>query len=48
MRANIHEIIERVIKSILVEYPSVRFIRNYDVSIPEILCDPSQILSSYI
>ena len=43
MRANIHEIIERVIKSILVEYPSVKFIRNYDVSIPEILCDPSQV-----
>ena len=43
MRANIHEIIERVIKSILVEYPEVKFIRKYDVSIPEILCDPSQV-----
>ena len=28
MRANIHEIIERVIKTILVEYPEVKFIRN--------------------
>ena len=43
MRANIHEIIERVIKTILVEYPEVKFIRKYDVSIPEILCDPSQV-----
>ena len=43
MRANIHEIIERVIKTILVEYPEVKFIRRYDVSIPEILCDPSQV-----
>ena len=43
MKANIHEIIERVIKSILVEYPEVKFIRDYDVSIPEILCDPSQV-----
>ena len=46
MRANIHEIIERVIKSILVEFPSVEFIRKYDVSIPEILCDPSQIFQA--
>lgn len=43
MRANIHEIIERVIKTILVEYPEVKFIRKYDVSIPEIFCDPSQV-----
>ena len=43
MRANIHEIIERVIKSILIEYPTVKFIRKYDVSIPELLCDPSQV-----
>ena len=43
MRANIHEIIERVIKTILIEYPEVKFIRKYDVSIPEILCDPSQV-----
>lgn len=43
MRANIHEIMERVIKSILVEYPAVKFIRNYDISIPELLCDPSQV-----
>ena len=43
MKANIHEIIERVIKTILVEYPEVKFIRKYDVSIPEILCDPSQV-----
>ena len=46
MRANIHEIIERVIKSILVEFPSVKFIRKYDVSIPEILCDPSQVFQA--
>ena len=42
-KANIHEIIERVVKSILVEYPSVKFIRKYDVSIPEIIFDPSQV-----
>ena len=43
MRANIHEIIERVIKINLSRISSVKFIRNYDVSIPEILCDPSQV-----
>ena len=40
---NIHEIIEKVRAVLIKEYPSITFVRDYDISLPNIYCDQDKI-----
>jgi len=47
--ANIHEILARVRSLILAEYPHfLRVITDYDISLPDLECDPEQILQAVL
>ena len=41
---NIHELCERVRSMVLAEYPNIRWQRDYDVSLPDILLDDHQMM----
>ncbi|MBC7945773.1 MAG: PAS domain-containing protein [Burkholderiales bacterium] len=46
---NIHEALERVRSLILAESPErIRIVRDYDISIPPLLCDPEQIIQALL
>ncbi|MBI3147003.1 MAG: nitrogen regulation protein NR(II) [Betaproteobacteria bacterium] len=46
---NIHEILARVRSLILAEYPQgIRIVTDYDISLPELECDPEQILQAVL
>src|SRR6056300_2058712 len=40
---NIHEIIEKVRNVLIKEYPGITFVRDYDISLPNIYCDHDKI-----
>jgi len=40
---NIHEIIEKVRSTLINEHPNIKFIRDYDISLPNIYCDHDKI-----
>ncbi|HLW05601.1 MAG TPA: nitrogen regulation protein NR(II) [Azoarcus sp.] len=45
---NIHEILERVRKLILAEFPGVTIRRDYDISLPNLTADPEQLIQSIL
>ena len=47
-RTNIHELLDKAIKSLKNAYPKVSFVRKYDPSIPEILVDKDYIMRVFI
>ena len=40
---NIHEIVEKVRTVLIKEYPGITFVRDYDISLPNIYCDHDKI-----
>jgi len=45
---NIHEALERIRALLLAEYPSLQLRRDYDTSLPEIQCDPEQLIQALL
>ncbi len=45
---NIHDVLERVRKLVLAEFPDVAIIRDYDTSLPEITADREQLIQSVL
>lgn len=45
---NIHEILERVRKLILAEFPGVTICRDYDISLPELTADHEQLIQAIL
>lgn len=45
---NIHDVLERVRKLVLAEFPDVVIIRDYDTSLPEITADREQLIQSVL
>jgi two-component system nitrogen regulation sensor histidine kinase GlnL len=45
---NIHDVLERVRRLILAEFPAVNFMRDYDTSLPDITADREQLIQAIL
>jgi two-component system nitrogen regulation sensor histidine kinase GlnL len=45
---NIHDVLERVRRLILAEFPAVNFLRDYDTSLPDITADREQLIQAIL
>ena len=45
---NIHDVLERVRRLVLAEFPAVTIVRDYDTSLPEITADREQLIQSVL
>jgi len=48
MQLNIHDVLERVRKLILAEFPNVAIVRDYDTSLPELTADREQLIQALL